>query len=244
MQSRYAAARLLLLGLLSWSARAPAQESCGPWPGEFSPLPTVSDPDPLRARWATLRAEQLTQRAARLEERDRSAANRIWQRVLCFQPEAAAAREGALRTRPSAVLQASEPPRQVEPRTPAPVAARAAPGPPPKPKPKPKPEPVRFDEPLRRAEQLIRSARFDEALAKIEELRPRIEAEPGARTSERTRLELLAATAHVAFGDEAAARASCERALRSDPALVLDAHSTPPKLMRAFEAARAEAEPQ
>jgi hypothetical protein len=240
VQSRYAAARLLLLGLLSWSARAPAQESCAPWPGEFSPLPTVSDPDPLRARWATLRAEQLTQRAARLEERDRSEANRIWQRVLCFQPEAAAAREGALRTRPPAVLQASEPPRQVEPRTPAPVVARAAPEMPPKRKPKP----VRFDEPLRRAEQLIRSARFDEALAKIEELRPRIEAEPGARTSERTRLELLAATAHVAFGDEAAARTSCERALRSDPALVLDAHSTPPKLMRVFEAARAEAERQ
>ena len=240
MQSRYAAARLLLLGLLSWSARAPAQESCAPWPGEFSPLPTVSDPDPLRARWAKLRAEQLSQRAARLEERDPIEANRIWQRVLCFEPEAVAAREGALRTRPSTLLRAAEPPRQAVPRAPAPVAARAAPAPPPKPKPKP----VRFDEPLRRAEQLIRSARFEEALAEIKELRPRIEAEPGARTSERARLELLAATAHVAFGDEAAARASCERALRSDPALELDAHSTPPKLMRAFEAARAEAEPQ
>lgn len=241
MQSRYAAARLLLLsGLLFWAARALAQESCAPWPGEFSPLPTVSDPDPLRARWAKLRAEQLAQRAARFEERDRIEANRTWQRVLCLQPEAAAAREGVERTRPSAVLRAPEPPRKVEPRTPAPVAARTAPEPPPKPKPKP----VRFDEPLRRAEQLIRSARFDEALAEIEELRPRIEAEPGARTNERARLELLAATAHVAFGDEAAARASCERALRSDPTLVLDAQLTPPKLMRVFEAARAEAERQ
>jgi hypothetical protein len=243
LQSRYAAARRLLLllpALLFWAASAPAQESCAPWPGEFSPLPTVSDLDPLRARWATLRAEQLAQRAARFEERDGIEANRIWLRVLCFQPENAAAREGALRTRPSSVLSTPEPPRKVEQRISAPVAARATPAP----RTKPKPKPVRFDEPLRRAERLIRSARFDEALAEIEELRPRIEAAPGVRTNERARLEVLAATAQVAYGDDAAARASCERALRSDPALQLDARSTPPKLMRAFEAARAEAERQ
>jgi hypothetical protein len=229
---------LLLFALVASPVRAPAQEACAPWPGEFSPLPTVNDSDPLRARWATLRADQLAQRAAQLEERDRIEANGTWQRVLCFAPEAAAARAGVERTRSSAVLLAPEPPRQAAPRAPASVAARATRVPPPK----SKSGPARFDEPLRRAEQLIRTARFDEALAELEALRPQVDATPGAPANERIRLELMAAMAHVAFGDEAAARASCERALRSDPALALDAHSTPPKLMRVFEAARAEME--
>ena len=58
----------------------------------------------------------------------------------------------------------------------------------------------------------------------------------------RARLEVLAAIAQVALGDDAAARRSFGRALEAQPGLELDPGRTSPKVMRALEGARAAAE--
>jgi hypothetical protein len=253
----------LALPLAAPSAHA---ADCAAWAGEFDPLPTVGDPDPLRARWARMRADQLVALATRAEPRDRADALRLWQRVQCLEPDSAAALAGIERMRSDRVSEAPAPPPpepapvvrekrkprverkpakrkpvEVEP-APAAVAARApeAPKPvetkPPEPKvveAKP-PEPPSVATPLARTEKLIREARFDDALGAIEKLRP-----DAVRPDERARLEVLAATAQVAFGDDAAARSSIERALRADPALALDESTTSPKLLRVLDDARA-----
>jgi hypothetical protein len=54
------------------------------------------------------------------------------------------------------------------------------------------------------------------------------------------RNEVVAATAHVALDQEAAARESFRRALGAEPALDLDPAATPPKVLRVFLAVRAE----
>jgi hypothetical protein len=58
----------------------------------------------------------------------------------------------------------------------------------------------------------------------------------------RARLEVLAAVAQVAHGDDEAARQSFGRALEAQPGLELDPGRTSPKVMRALEGARAAAE--
>jgi hypothetical protein len=210
-----------------------ARATCPAWPGEFDPLPTVADSDPLRARWARLRADQLAARAAPLEQTDPIEANRLWERVLCLDPGSANARAGVDRSRATAVSRAADPLPAPAPRVAAAPARAAVPA---KPKPRPRPS---FDAPLGRAEELIRSARFDAALGEIDRLRPRIEAaRDGVAARERVRLEVLAATAHIAFGDERAARESFARALAADPGFAPDARSTPPKLLRVYEEAR------
>ena len=92
---------------------------------------------------------------------------------------------------------------------------------------------------------MIRTARFDEALELLRGVRPLLAkariTEPV--TDRQVRLETLSATALIAFGDERAARASLARALRALPALELDPSTTPPKLLRAFDAARSESDP-
>lgn len=206
---------------------AGADPACAPWAGEFDPLPTVTDPDPLRARWARLRVDQLGQLATRAESRDPADATRLWERVQCLEPESAAALAGLERVRTDPV--AKEP----EPREPAPAVVRERA----RPRPKrivEKPVAPSVAKPLERAESLIRSARFDDALGEIERVRP-----DAVRPDERVRLEVLAATAQVAFGDETAARASIGRALRADPKLALDESSTSPKLLRVLDDARA-----
>jgi hypothetical protein len=191
----------------------------------------VADPDPLRARWARWRAEQVARLAARMEPRDRVEANRLWQRVLCLDPGDATALQGVERTRPRVVLPAAEPP-PAAPLAPRPRSTAAA---------APRTERAGPGAELGRAEEMIRDARFDDALAELDRLRPRVAR--AERPAESARLEVLAATAQVAFGDEAAARASLARALRADPSLALDARSTPPKLLRVFEAARSASAP-
>jgi hypothetical protein len=213
-------------------ARAADPSACAPWPGEFDPLPTVADPDPLRARWAHMRAEQLGQLATRAESRDRAEAARLWQRVQCLEPGSAAASAGLERATRSELV--SAPPRA----TPAAPVAKEEPREKPRPRPQRKPAeppaPPSVAAPLDRTEQLIRAARFDDALGELERLRP-----AAARPAERARLEVLAATAQVAFGDDEAARASLGRALDADPKLALDERSTSPKLVRALDDARA-----
>lgn len=223
-------AAVVIVGCVA-APSARADPDCAPWAGEFDPLPTVTDPDPLRARWARLRVDQLGQLATRAESRDPAEATRLWQRVLCLEPESAAAITALSRTHTDreAEVAVAEPPapeparavvrQRARPRAQRVVGKPAAPS---------------VAEPLAHAESLIRSARFDDALGELNRVR-----QDAVRPEERVRLEVLAATAQVAFGDETAARASIERALRADPKLALDQDSTSPKLLRVLDDARA-----
>jgi hypothetical protein len=239
-----------VLGLLAAGARA--AEPCAPWPGEPLPLPSVSDPDELRQRWAVLRARELAEAAAALEERSPLRAHELWRRTLCFDPVSSAAQAGLRRTPVVAVhappvvgrepgaapedawqglshpLLVRDPPKP----TPAPVA-RA---------PKPvAPDTSAFDRAFRELEAHVREAQFEAALASADQGRAAAarlgsHADP-ARTA---KLEVLAATAALALGRADAASQSFARALDADPGLKLDPASTPPKVMRALDAARAE----
>jgi hypothetical protein len=244
---------ILLAGGLP--AAAPAEDACAPWPGELQPLPRVDDADPLHARWARMRADRLAQQALELEGKNGVEANRLWQRVLCFDPRSASARAGVERTRPRVVLRLPQPARRPATATAAarpavpPPRRPAPPGPPPGPVAASKPvaakdagELARLDASLARVEEQLRTARFDEALSDLRALRGRIGEvgdSPPVR-AQRVRFEVLSATAHVAYGDDGAARASLQRALAVDPGLDLDAAHTSPKLRRALEAARSE----
>ncbi|MEM7411023.1 MAG: hypothetical protein AAF430_12370 [Myxococcota bacterium] len=75
-------------------------EACEPWPGEPQPLPTVADPDSLRATWANLRTQELAQVARRFEESDPMRARQLWRRLLCMDPSNDAAVAGLMRTPP------------------------------------------------------------------------------------------------------------------------------------------------
>ena len=54
--------------------------------GEFEPLPTVSDPDFMRAEWARMRGAELARVAERLEREDPVEAQRVWLHAQCLAP--------------------------------------------------------------------------------------------------------------------------------------------------------------
>lgn len=89
------------------------------------------------------------------------------------------------------------------------------------------------------AEEELRSAQFDEAFhsAKAAEWLLVGVDDPGS-APQRARLEVVRATVHSAYGKEAEARSSFERALDANPALELDPASSPPKLRRLLEDVR------
>jgi hypothetical protein len=95
---------------------------------------------------------------------------------------------------------------------------------------------------LRAADDLLRAARFEEALAATDALRRELARvrEPADARSLEVRNEVVAATAHVALDQEDAARECFRRALAAEPALDLDPAATPPKVLRVFRAVRAE----
>jgi len=252
---RWAAAWLALAIL--WSGPATADE-CAPWPGEPDPLPTLDDPDRLRARWAALRAFELAERAKSQEEAATIEAYLLWQRVLCLQPGSLEARLGAARSRPiriyrpEVVLHDAGGEQELLPdddpwvilAEPISVARLEV-----------APSPADRAAARRRllaavgaelddGELRLWQARFEAALEAAVRARQRLDR---MRTGEdlrrpRVRLELLSATAQLALGDERSARESLTRAIESQPDLVLDPKQTSPKLMRALEAARLDAE--
>lgn len=93
---------------------------------------------------------------------------------------------------------------------------------------------------LARAERKLAEARFEEALALTRQARALLA--PIARTRRArprlAELEVSAATVHVAMAHRDQALACFRRALAADPRLELDPQATPPKVLRAFRAAR------
>jgi hypothetical protein len=97
-----------------------------------------------------------------------------------------------------------------------------------------------MDDALGSAETQLRDANFEAALATAERLRRQLgesASAEGARARQ-VRAEVVAATAEIALGREAAAQKSFQRALSANPSLSLDPATTSPKVRRAFDAAR------
>ena len=94
-------ARTLCLALLVLAVAgiaSGAEEICAAWPGEPTPLPSVSDSDPVLARWAELRVAELTHHAELSETGDRPESQRLWRRVRCLDPRSEAAERGLARS--------------------------------------------------------------------------------------------------------------------------------------------------
>jgi len=231
------------------SAGAAPAKNCEPWAGEPKPLPALADPDPVRAEWAQLRVKELALWAKRAEKDDPLRASQMWRRVLCLDPANDAALAGVMRARAVIVHRpglVDEPPVASQGTDPfaaldAPIGLamnpRAA---------SHEAESQSVFRELRgevgALEEKVRTAQFEQALAKAPGLRARLSRAPagGTRTSLIAQAEVLAATAALALGRSDDADASLRRALAADPALALDPSTTPPKVLRALAAARGE----
>lgn len=246
------AAALLAWALLLPALAAAEPPTCQPWPGEPAPLPSLTDPDPLRAEWALLRSRELTAVARSFETLDPLRARQLWRRLLCMDPSNDEALAGVLR---APAVQVHRPPLRDEPfetgligeafaSLSAPIGVQVD-----------RSEERREEAAAARLRELrqalevvegqVRGARFDEALGASRALRTRLESAPrgSVRTDLLVRTEVLAATSELALGRRAEAVTSLERALAANPALELDPTTTSPKVMRALEAARAGATP-
>jgi TonB family protein len=95
---------------------------------------------------------------------------------------------------------------------------------------------------LDRLAALVAEARFRAALEGLNSLRQRLERSDDTGAPERrrdwTRLEILAATVHLALNSTRDADRALDRALIRDPGLELDHALHPPRLLRALEQAR------
>ena len=230
---------------------------CAPWTGEVEPLPSVSDPDPLRAAWAEYRADQLAQAARALEPRSRNLSHRIWRHASCLDPERPGLADALTRTAPvrwvrPPILQVrhvdlkegEKPPQPVSERSwdlGEPIGVVVARIPPPQERvervpERPPPPLLDATEQIAGAEKALREARFELAVEWAERGRRLLDGQGPA--SQRAELEVLAATAEIALGREEAARESLERALRAEPDLTLDPALYSPKLVRLFEEVR------
>ena len=246
-RARGSAASAVGLALIAWLAAAPAlARPCEPWPGEPDPLPGVRDPDPVRAQWAELRALELVRAAHAYDRRDPAETQRLLRRALCFDSAYEAAHRGLARLslvrvhRPEVMRgtavggEGAEAWATLDRAIVLPAAARA--------RIERSPDAVaraRADTRLVDLATQVRGARFAEALDTAAQARRDVQRLPAAERPARTvRLEVLTATAQLALGHEADARASFERALEADSDLSLDPAQTPPKVLRALESAR------
>jgi hypothetical protein len=239
------------LVVLVFAAPAPAAEPCAPRPGQPTPLPRLDDADPFRARWSALRVRELTDRARALEASDPLGAQAFWLRAACLAPDSAMVSRGIARTAPARVHR----PRAVVGSAPLPPSedpwASLA-------------EPVviqrkvgsfltlenrhrdpgalllEIDGLMSQVDERVREARFEEALGVAERARVALDAmrEDSDLSPRWARLEILQATAQLALGRSAAARASMRRALAADPTLELDPARTSPRVVQTFESIR------
>lgn len=230
------------IALIVFGPSGAGAAGCDAWPGEPAPLPTLDDPDPLRAEWANLRALELVQVARRFEAEDPLRAQQLWRRLLCMDPADDEALAGVLR---SQAVRVHRPPLLDAPFDDARVgdpweSLDAAIG-------------VSGGDARQRAilaqlrrlsrevgalEEQVRTARFEEALRAVPPLRQQLAGAPvgNTRTNLIVQTEVLAATAELALGRATGAEASLERALDANPDLVLDPSKTPRKVLRVFEA--------
>ena len=224
----------LLVTLLA--APGEAAPPCSPWPGEPNPLPDVHSQDPMSADWAVLRSRELALLADLVENDDPLESHRLWQRVRCLDPESEVAHSGLERTRPvvvrraaPVVLVASVAPEPPLPTSPAPPLRRPSPS-----------SRAEVDRQLARLESRVSEARFAEALQISTRLREKLPSRDGARwlRERRVRLEVLTATAMLAFDDAAGAGDCFRRALQIEPELRLDGSDVSPKVRRALERSR------
>ena len=240
-QVRLAAAAAALITLTAWSVAA---ATCTAWPGEPNPLPTLEDPDPLRAEWANLRTQELAQVARTFEEHDPLRAQQLWRRLLCMDPANDQALAGVLR---SNAVQVHRPPLLDAPfdearvRDPwesldAPLGMHGG---------NARQQAILAE--LRKLrgsvaalEKQVRAARFNEALELVPPLRTQLAKAPagGTRTNLIAQTEVLAATAELALGRATGAEASLHRALDANPRLQLDPSTTPRKVLRAMDIVR------
>lgn len=252
-------AALTLLGAFAFSMALAqgvlaASPDCAAWQGEIDPLPRVSDPDPLRAAWARLRADQLGELAMRLEPHSRVLAGRVWRHARCLDPQRLDFASGALRTTPVRwvrpqilgaqeievregeeipqpvsrdVWDLEEPIRVIVARVSIAEPGRSAPG---------------VGAEIDAARDALRQARFELALERVARGRQILEAAAPAPelADQRAQLEVLAATAQIALGQENAARESLARALRARPSLRLDPTLHSPKLVQLLDVVRRE----
>jgi hypothetical protein len=226
-------------------ATASAAEAgrCAPWTGEIEPLPSLADPDPLRAAWAGYRADQLAELARALEPRSRGLAHRLWRHARCLDPlrpdfAEAVARTSPVRSFRPRILRAREIELEPGQALPQPVSGQpwslerpirvvVARIPPPR---------ADAAEQIAGAEKALREARFELAVAWVEQGRSLLgEQGPAAQ---RAKLGVLAATAEIALGREEAARQSLARALDAEPGLRLDPTRHSPKLVALLEEVR------
>ena len=230
--------RWCLLALLLAPASGPARaRDCEAWPGEPRPLPQVEDRDPLRARWAQLRAQELARRAQDLEAASPVAAHQAWRRALCLDPADERALAGALRTLP---LRMHRPEISIE----VAVEPESA---------------TEFETPIGIRESALHHDVFASLGAPLQvalhpagsPMRgsrsrpgggPALEAPMRAESLWRIDRSLAAAEAQAeaASGRSDEARACLARVLALDPGFAFDASTTSPKLLRLLDAARAE----
>ena len=97
-----------------------------------------------------------------------------------------------------------------------------------------------LDRELADIETLLASAHFHAVVSVAELTRERLSTLGGQSelNTRRARLEVMTATAQVALGRQPVAQRSMMRALRAEPALSLDEHTTSPKVVELLREAR------
>ena len=234
------AAFALALGLAGPPAQAAAP--CERWPGEPEGPPTSRDADRFRAQWAVRRARELASFAAQLEAGSRSLAQPLWRHAACLDPRRG---DFAERARGAAPVRVHRPPIFQADHGNGFVPLADLDGPlvmPRGPMVSPLLQAARASE--RRAAARLRKASFEEVLgwaAHGRSLLGAAAASPGAEVL-RARLEVLAATAALALGDENGARASLQAALVAQPELALDPARVSPKVVSLLASVRGEME--
>ncbi len=237
-------AHLAALALALALAGPPAQATapCEPWPGEPEGPPTSRDADRFRAQWAVRRARELASFAAELEASSRSLAQPLWRHAACLDPRrgdfADRARAAApVRIHRPPILQADHshgfvPLAELDEPLVMPRGAMVS----------PLLQAARASE--RRAAAALRDASFEEVLSWAAHGRSLLAAASATPEGEglRARLEVLAATAALALGDESGARASLQAALVAQPELALDPARVSPKVVRLLASVRGEME--
>jgi hypothetical protein len=231
----HAVAGALILGA-GTVVRAADADVCAAWAGELSPLPSIDAADRFAARWARLRLVELTTLASRISATDPSAAHRLLQHARCLAPRDASVAQALAQLAPAQEVIAAPAIARAAPPVAAPPSAPARTAGKPEP---PAPQLAAADAAIADASTALAQARFRDVLDARERANGLLEA-LGTSLEVRqrqARLEVMGGTAELALDLDADAERSLRRALRADPALVLD-QSTPPKVRRLFASVR------